>query len=178
MLDKAGERIQEKPEFSLIILAGELYSGRADNKVSQHDDTISQTLDRQITNLPSNCIETIIITDDPVQYLQYDSFIMSGIWSPANVLTGIHAGLLAANSLYNLFIADNADSLEPDKLYTLIHQLNEHFEAFIPQNRADSDPLCAVFMKTCLNRIENHLRKQDFSLNRFISKIKVKRIVF
>jgi len=56
--------------------------------------------------------EIILVTNDPLQYLEWDLVIATDIFPVRSSLTGIHAGLFCATNPYAFFIACDAPFLK------------------------------------------------------------------
>ncbi|MFO7666545.1 MAG: molybdenum cofactor guanylyltransferase [Desulfobacterales bacterium] len=162
--------------FTGIILAGGLntrFSG-ANKALMQVGG--KQILDR-IYDVFSNLFEEIIlVTNDPVKYIGWDLKIVTDIYPYRSSLTGIHAGLFYSTKPYSFITACDTPFLNKKLIEAIICAVEPQTDIVIPETSTGLEPLCAVYSKRCQKPIENQIEKQEFKIDKFFNKVRVKKI--
>jgi len=120
--------------------------------------------------------EIILVTNDPLQYLDHDLMIATDIFSARSSLTGIHAGLFCAASPHAFFIACDTPFPKKGLIETLLGNIGPHSDVIIPETSAGLEPLCAVYSKQCLKPVEHNLAQGKFKIQHFFGTVRVKKI--
>jgi len=120
--------------------------------------------------------EIILVTNDPLKYLGWDLKIVTDIYPARSSLTGIHAGLFYATSSHSFITACDTPFLKKELIETIICAVELQTDIIIPETSAGIEPLCAVYSKRCLKQIENQLDKQEYKIQKFFNKVRVKKL--
>jgi molybdopterin-guanine dinucleotide biosynthesis protein A len=120
--------------------------------------------------------EIILVTNDPLQYLDWDLVIMSDIFSVRSSLTGIHSGLFCATHPYAFFTACDTPFLKKELVKSLVNRIEDRFDVIIPETSAGLEPLCAIYSRKCIQPIEARLERQQFKIRQFFKKLRVKKV--
>jgi len=120
--------------------------------------------------------EIILITNDPLPYLDWDFTIMSDIFSVRSSLTGIHAGLFCTTHPYAFFTACDTPFLKKELIETLVNRIEERFDVIVPETSAGLEPLCAIYSQRCIQPIETRLERQQFKIRQFFKKTRVRKV--
>jgi molybdopterin-guanine dinucleotide biosynthesis protein A len=120
--------------------------------------------------------EIILVTNDPIQYLEWDLNIVSDIFSIRCSLTGIHAGLFYMNTPYAFFVACDIPFLKKDLVETILDNIEPRIDIVIPDTSKGFEPLCSVYSKKCLNPVEQQLVKQQLKIRQVFQKVRVKKL--
>jgi molybdopterin-guanine dinucleotide biosynthesis protein A len=159
-----------------IILAGGLNSRfKGQNKAFIEIDGI-RILDRIYDLFKSLFSEIIIVTNHPLQYLEWDAKIVTDIYQERSSLTGIHAGLFYASAPYAFVTACDTPFLSAKTVKAIVEAIEPRFDAIIPETEDGLEPLAAVYSKKCLQPIENQLKRRLFRIQHFFRKIPLKKI--
>jgi len=118
----------------------------------------------------------IIVTNDPIQYLEWDVHIVSDIFSCRSSLTGIHAGLFFSTTPYSFFTACDSPFFQKDLLQTILEHIDDATDIIVPETSAGLEPLCAVYSRNCLKAAEHQLINKNFKIAHFYDKVRVKKI--
>lgn len=102
--------------------------------------------------------EIILVTNNPVEFLEWDALIVSDIFPLRSSLTGVHAGLFYAGYPFAFFSACDTPFLKKEIVETVLEQIEAVDDLVIPQTSAGLEPLCAAYSKRCLKVAEAHLR--------------------
>jgi len=120
--------------------------------------------------------EIILVTNDPLKYLGWDLKIVTDIYTARSSLTGIHAGLFYATNSHSFITACDTPFLKKELIETIICAVESQTDIIIPETSAGIEPLCAVYSKRCLKQIENQLDKQEYKIQNFFNKVRVRKL--
>lgn len=120
--------------------------------------------------------EIVLVTNQPLLYLQLDATIVTDVFPIRCSLTGIHAGLFYASHPFAFFTACDTPFLQKAVIETVLESVGEGADIVIPHVEAGFEPLCAAYSKRCLQPIENQLRRGELQISRFFRKMRVKTI--
>ncbi len=157
-----------------VILAGGLSSRFAgkDKAFLQVDGQL--LLDRLYNTFTQIFQEIILVTNNPLRYLQWDLNIVTDIFDVRSSLTGIHAGLFYSTMPYSFVAACDTPFLKKKLVQAMVENIDPHFDAMIPQTSAGREPLCAVYSKKCIAAVERHLTQNRFKIQRVFKKHRIK----
>lgn len=120
--------------------------------------------------------EVILVTNDPLLYLEWDMSIFTDIFPVRSSLTGIHSGLFCSTKPYSFFTACDAPFIKKEVIEALIERIDPRFDVVIPETSAGLEPLCAIYSKRCLNIIAERLVRQEFKIRQFFKSIRMNKI--
>jgi molybdopterin-guanine dinucleotide biosynthesis protein A len=120
--------------------------------------------------------EIILVTNDPIQYLEWDLNIVSDIFPIRCSLTGIHAGLFYMNTPYAFFVACDIPFLKKDLVEAILDNIEPRIDIVIPDTSKGFEPLCSIYSKKCLNPVEQQLVKQQLKIRQVFQKVRVKKL--
>ncbi len=165
-----------KDNISGVILAGGLnsrFSGKNKSMVEVHGRRI---LDRIYEIFGQLFTEIVIVTNEPVRYLEWNALIITDIFPIRSSLTGIHAGLSGISNPYMFVTACDAPFLKKELIETLIEKTNSGIDVVVPETSQGLEPLCAVYSKNCLPVVGNRLKHQKFKIKDIFRKLRVKKV--
>ena len=118
----------------------------------------------------------ILVTNDPVQYLEWDFDIVTDIFPIRSSLTGIHTGLFYMTTPHAFFAACDIPFIKKELIEILLESVEPSIDIVIPETSKGLEPLCSVYSKRCLKPIEEQLEKQSLKIERMFQKVRVKKI--
>ncbi|MBW2369467.1 MAG: molybdenum cofactor guanylyltransferase [Deltaproteobacteria bacterium] len=179
----------EKNACTGVILAGGLnvrFNGK--NKAFIEIDG-RKILDRILSVFRELFAETIIVTNHPTLYMDYDTPIVTDIYSVRSPLTGIHAGLTYSDSPFSFICACDTPFLKPELVHLIIQQIEPGYDVMIPQTADGLEALCAAYSRQCLPVINQQLSghqpdadpasrqlKRGLQIKQFYNKVRVKKL--
>ena len=89
--------------------------------------------------------EIILVTNQPLKFLDWDLTIVTDIFPVRSSLTGIHAGLFYMQNPFAFFSACDTPFLQKDLVSTLVEQIEDNMDIIMPQTAAGYEPLCAIY---------------------------------
>ena len=159
-----------------VILAGGLASRYSGEVKALLPVGGKRNLDR-IYNVFSQLFdEIILVTNDPLTYLDWDLMIGTDLFPVRSSLTGLHAGLFYASSPYVFFSASDTPFLSGILIRALMDKIDNHSDVIIPETSKGLEPLCAIYSKRCFQVIEHHLLNRNFKIRNFFKKIRMKTV--
>ena len=133
-------------------------------------------IDRIYTVFSTIFEEIILVTNDPLKYLEWDIHIVTDLFPMRSSLTGIHAGLFYSSNPYIFAVACDTPFLKKALVETIVDAIEPNAGAIIPKTSAGMEPLCAAYSKQCLKTVEQHLAQQKFKIQLAIRSHRIKKI--
>ena len=120
--------------------------------------------------------EIILVTNHPLQFLQWDLTIVGDLFPVRSSLTGIHAGLFYMKNPFAFFSACDTPFLKKEVVATILEKMDENTDIIMPETAAGMEPLCAIYSKRCLNAAEHHIKQNKFKIQRALKNHRLKKI--
>ena len=165
-----------KPPCSGVILAGGLntrFSGQDKALITVGGKRILERIYQVFRELFD---EIFLVTNHPVRYLQWDLNIVSDLYQIRSSLTGIHAGLFYASNPYVFFAACDTPFIQKELIREIFDRIEPGYDAIIPEISAGLEPLCAVYAKRTLSRIEAHIAQDKLKIQWVFKKNRIKKL--
>ena len=118
----------------------------------------------------------ILVTNDPLQYMEWDFDIVTDIFPIRSSLTGIHTGLFYITTPYAFFVACDIPFIKKELIGILLDNVEPGIDIVIPETSKGVEPLCSVYSKRCFKPIEEQLEKKSLKIQRVFQKVRVKKI--
>ena len=118
----------------------------------------------------------ILVTNDPLQYMEWDFDIVTDIFPIRSSLTGIHTGLFYLTTPYAFFVACDIPFIKKELIEILLDSVEPGIDIVIPETSKGVEPLCSVYSKRCFKPIEEQLEKKSLKIQRVFRKVRVKKI--
>jgi molybdenum cofactor guanylyltransferase len=165
----------EFPCSGVILAGGENKRFSGENKALCRVNG-KRTIDRIYDVFRRVFKDIILVSNTPSLYLEWDVTIVSDILPLRSSLTGIHTGLFYAETPYAFFSACDTPFLKQELVERIVSQIEDRFDAIIPQTRAGMEPLCAVYAKRSLHRVEKNILENKLKIQRIFKKHRIKAI--
>jgi molybdopterin-guanine dinucleotide biosynthesis protein A len=120
--------------------------------------------------------ERILVTNQPLDYLDWDGKIVTDIYPLRSSLTGIHAGLFYASHPFAFFSACDTPFLKKAVVEAVLGAVSEDVDVVIPKIQAGLEPLCAAYSRRCLEPVARCLERRDLTIRKFFNKLRVKAV--
>ncbi len=160
-------------KFTGVILAGGLntrFDGLPKALITVGEETILTRIYNVFVKLFD---EIIIVTNEPLLYLDWDVRIVTDLFPIRSSLTGIHAGLFYANRDYVFFTACDTPFLKRELVETVIQSIRPGFDVAMPATLAGLEPLCAVYSKRCLEAAARNIKRDRLKIQRVFRKSRI-----
>ena len=120
--------------------------------------------------------EIILVTNDPMQFVEWDLTIVTDIFPARSSLTGIHTGLFYMKNQFAFFSACDTPFLEKGLVEVLLENIDRNKDIIMPETSAGMEPLCAIYSKRCLDTAEHHIKQNKFKIQRALGNHRLKKI--
>ena len=120
--------------------------------------------------------EIILVTNDPLLFVEWDLTIVTDLFPVRSSLTGIHAGLFYMKNPFAFFSGCDTPFLKKDLIEVLLENIDKNKDIIMPETSAGMEPLCAIYSKRCLNTAEHHIKQNKFKIQRALGNHRLKKI--
>jgi molybdopterin-guanine dinucleotide biosynthesis protein A len=120
--------------------------------------------------------EILLVTNDPLEYLDWDLEIVTDIYPIRSSMTGIHTGLFYSKHQHAFVSGCDTPFLKKELVETILTGIDNKSELIIPETRLGLEPMCAVYSKNCLKNLEHCLNHEKLKIMRCLKKVPVKKI--
>lgn len=117
--------------------------------------------------------EVIIISNNKEDYTQFGLKVFNDIYLGNGPLSGIHSALKNSRNEKVFCIACDMPLITKDIL-KFISDINEEYEVLVPKINEKLQPLCAIYSKGLIPRVEEALINNENKLKKFIMSTKYK----
>jgi molybdopterin-guanine dinucleotide biosynthesis protein A len=162
-------------EITGVILAGGQSSRFGSNKalalwrgklLIQHvRDSLSSVFD-----------DILLSTNSPDQYMFLKMPTVIDRYPNMGPLAGIHAALHHSSKPWIFVVGCDMPAITPDLISFLSSYAQDEFEAVLPWLKAGPEPLCGLYHKTALAKIEMQLANRKPQLKELIEKLSVRKV--
>ena len=162
--------------YTGVILAGGLatrFSGKNKAFIQIGGQPILQYI---VTVFQELFEEIILVTNDPLDYADWDLQIVTDHYKTRSSLTGLHTGLFYATRAGAFFSASDTPFIKRELIVTILESFDHRTDVVIPQTQAGHEPLCAMYSKACLKPMEWCLNHDHFKIQNFFDRVRVKRL--
>jgi len=113
------------------------------------------------------CDEIIISTNNS-EYSQLGYPLVADIYKGKGPLGGIHAGLKASKTMYNIFLSCDMPLINTEAIELLIQQITPNVLGLIPKYGDRIEPMCGIYTKQLVPEIEKSIQNNNLKLRLFI----------
>ncbi len=157
MFPEAGHVMAER--MTGIILSGGKSSRMGLNKAFLEIDG-ERLIDRVVRQFKSLFPEVILVTNEPLLYLDQDIPLVSDIYKRKGPLGGLYAGLYYASYEYAFLCACDMPYLNVEFIRYMTEGM-DGYDIVVPETSEGYFPLHAVYSRRCLPGIKNLLERGD-----------------
>ncbi|PKN17091.1 MAG: molybdenum cofactor guanylyltransferase [Deltaproteobacteria bacterium HGW-Deltaproteobacteria-6] len=155
-----------------IILAGGKNSRMGTNKAFLEIDGI-RLIDKTINIYHELFSEIIIVTNDPLSYVEFtNAIIVTDIYKGKGPLGGIYTGLFYAKNNYAFACPCDMPFLNQDFIEYLTGQSGKH-DVIVPELAEGYQPLHAIYSRNCLPSIKRLLLMDKLKITGFYRDMRV-----
>lgn len=120
--------------------------------------------------------DILVVTNNPVPFLEWNVRIVKDIYDKRSSLTGIHAGLFYTRTSHAFITACDTPFLHPRLIEKIIQLAQPRHDVIIPRTQAGFEPLCAAYAKRCLPMIQHQMNQDRIKIQAFFNKARLKEI--
>lgn len=154
-----------------IILSGGENSRMGRNKAFLVVDG-ERLIDRMIRIYKGLFAEVILVTNQPLDYLDLDVTLVTDIYPGRKALGGIYTGLFYANDSHAFVAACDMPCLNAEFIAYMMERALP-YDIVVPQAADGPQPLHAVYARTCLPAIRNSLFRDRLKITGFYKGLKI-----
>ncbi len=155
-----------------VILSGGKNLRMGTNKAFLQVDGV-RMIDRAVGILREVCGEIIIVTNEPLDYLDLDATVVTDIFKGMGPLAGIHSGLFHARAPRAFVCACDMPYLDASFIRHLAF-LAEGYDIVVPVRGGRPEPLHAVYDRKCLPVIRRLLERDERKVTGFYKGFRVR----
>jgi molybdopterin-guanine dinucleotide biosynthesis protein A len=162
-------------EVTGVILAGGQSSRFGSNKALAlwHGKPLIQ----HVTDALSSVFNDIVLsTNSPADYRFLKIKMIRDLYHDMGPLAGIHAVLHHTGKPWIFVAGCDMPAVTPDLITCLCGYTKEEFEAVLPWLAAGPEPLCGLYHKTALAKIEMQLKIGKVKLKELAEKLSVRKV--
>lgn len=120
-----------------------------------------------IINAGKNFKEVIIVANDKETYERFNLRVVEDIYKGNGPLAGIHTALKNSSTNYVLCVACDMPLISSEVL-DFLGNYNEDYDILVPKYKDRLQPLCSIYSKNIVDKIEESLIKNENKLQKFI----------
>ncbi|MDZ7666052.1 MAG: molybdenum cofactor guanylyltransferase [Desulfotignum sp.] len=120
--------------------------------------------------------ETIIVVNEPEEFMGLDMMVVTDIIPARCVLAGLHAGLFYASYPYAYVTACDIPFASEAVIRHLVDRVRPGDHVVIPRTNDGLEPLSALYSRDCLPLIEESLKNSVFKIKKFYKKKHVREV--
>ncbi|SCI80335.1 molybdopterin-guanine dinucleotide biosynthesis protein MobA [uncultured Clostridium sp.] len=126
-----------------------------------------KTFIEHIINAGKNFKEVIIVANDKEIYERFNLRVIEDIYKGNGPLSGIHSALKNSSTDCVLCVACDMP-LVSSELLDFLGNYNEDYDILVPKYKDRLQPLCSIYSKNIIGKIEESLIRNENKLQRFI----------
>lgn len=166
-----GVAMTKYPCSAVILAGGE--SKRFSGKNKAYIDVGGQrVMDRLMSVFGPIFDDIILVTNDPLDYLEWNVTIVTDHFDRRSSLTGIHAGLFAARHSHAMVTACDMPFVRIPLVELLLGAVEPHLDVIIPRTSKGYEPLMAIYSKRCLKPMEEALEERRYQIQKIFSVVR------
>jgi molybdopterin-guanine dinucleotide biosynthesis protein A len=120
--------------------------------------------------------DCLLVTNSPEQYVFLNMPMIKDRYQDMGPLAGIHAALHHSGKPWIFVIGCDMPAVTPELITFLCGLAKEEFEAVIPWPKTGAEPLCGLYHKTALAKIELQLKNKKGQITELLQKLCVRKV--
>lgn len=157
-----------------VILAGGKNLRLPGIKKSFHEIQGTRIMDSIYELFRSLFDEIIIVANEPEAFADWDALIVSDIDPSRCSICGVHAALFYATHPHVFISACDTPFLKRGLAEYILGQVKPGYDVVMPETEGGLEPLCAVYSRDCLPRVEQSIREKRFMIKKAFKKNRIR----
>lgn len=120
--------------------------------------------------------EVILVSNASGYYLDWDTMIVSDLFSVRSSLTGIHTSLFTVSTPFAFVFACDTPFLQENLVKTMLGCAENKDDVIIPETSKGLEPLCAIYSVRCLKTVEKKILSGGYRIQEVFRNLRVKKI--
>lgn len=158
-----------------IILAGGRGSRINRNKALITLPDGKALIQRSIGVLRDIFTEILIVANQRETYKDFGVQVVEDLIEGKGPLGGIFTGLAYSTSHFNFVIGCDMPFPQPGLIKLLLEKCGD-YDVIIPDANGEVEPLFAVYSKSCMTVVIDHLQKDDLKIRSVLTELRVRKI--
>lgn len=163
------ELVQEQTMTGIILSGGENSRMGANKAFLTRDG--ERLIDRTVKIFKDLFREVILVTNDPLEYLDLDVQIVTDIYKRKKALGGIYTGLFYTFCDHAFVTACDMPFLNQHFIAYMMEKIHD-YDIIVPQTADGFQPLHAIYSRRCLPAIKNLLLQDKLKVTGFYKGLK------
>ena len=159
-----------------VILAGGLSKRLGGRNKAFIEIGGKRIIDRQMDVYRRLFDQIILVTNDPVTYIDVDALIVSDHYDQRSSLNGLYAGLFAATHDCVFCTACDTPFVNDALISCLLENIDPKADIIVPSTVSGFEPMFAVYRKTCLPAMVWQLERDLLKIQGLFRKVRVKTV--
>ena len=165
-----------RPSITGVILAGGLNT-RFHGRTKAFIDIDGKMIIDRLMDVYAKLFEDIIIvSNNPLRYLDWDAQIVTDVLPTRSALTGIHTGLFYAHTDYAFIAACDIPFLKASVVALILDSVRPDIDAVMPETQRGFEPLCALYATRLADAAAQHVQQGDFKIMRAFRKRRIRTV--
>jgi molybdopterin-guanine dinucleotide biosynthesis protein A len=160
-------------------MAGVILSGGKNTRMGANKAFLlvdgERMIDRAIRIVRQVCGEILIVTNEPLEYLDLDATVVTDIFKNKGPLAGIHAGLFHSRAPRAFVCACDMPCLDAPFIRHLA-SLAKGQDIVVPVRGGRPEPLHAVYSRDCLPAIRRLLERDERKVTGFYKGFRIRTV--
>lgn len=162
-------------EITGVILAGGQSSRFGSNKALAM--WRNKFLVQHVSDVLASVFNDILLsTNSPDQFVFLKLPTVADRFQNMGPLAGIHAALNHSLKPWIFVVGCDMPAITPDLIFCLCGYANNEFDAVIPWLKSGPEPLCGLYHKTALAKIELQLTNRKAQMQELLGKLTVRKV--
>ncbi|MFQ5676108.1 MAG: molybdenum cofactor guanylyltransferase [bacterium] len=149
--------------MNCYILAGGQSKRFGQNKALYALDTGETLLERVIAIIPASIKAIKLVTNSPEDYRFLTLPMLPDVHPGLGPISGVHAGLVDSQHQLNFFLACDLPMISTDFIERIL-AAHSGQDIFGIKTAKGYEPLCTIYSKNCIPKIETLLAAKEYSL--------------
>ena len=160
--------------FTGVILAGGTNSRLPGKKKGFYEIGGSSIMDRLHGIFAEIFDETVIVTNDPAEFIGYNSMIATDIDPSRCALAGLYTGIFHASFDRIFVMGCDTPFMKPEVIEYILDQADRRYDVVVPEAEGGLEALAALYSKNCLPLIRKNLDRKIYKIKKFYVKSRTK----
>ncbi len=120
--------------------------------------------------------DCLLVTNSPEEYVFLNMPMISDRYQNMGPLAGIHAALHHSSKPWIFVVGCDMPAVTPEIITFLCGLAKEEYEAVIPWPKTGAEPLCGLYHKTALAKIEKQLGGKKGQITKLLHKLYLRKV--
>ncbi len=134
-------------------------------------------IERSVETLRDVVDDIIVVSDNDYSFKGINVIMVRDIKKDKGPIMGIYSGLIASKTEWNFICGCDMPYLNSSIILTLIENIGES-EAVVPVVDGKKEPLCALYSKRLIEKLQDAIGQNILKVSEFLSKVNVEHVSY